>query len=132
MDLPACIPKALHMAICILSVHQLYLMLTLEFIFCIKENIFVTDSGEACMTDAGINASIMQIAHADRVRTPLGWPYKSPEELNMVNYISTLQMDVYSFACVVFAVGGLYPQIPLCFFLTLSSPDVYGSVSCRI
>jgi hypothetical protein len=113
-------------------VHQLYLISTQEFTLRIKENIFVTNSGEARITDAGIYTSIMQIAHADRVRIPLAWPYKSPEEMDMVNYISTLQMDVYSFACVVFAVGGLYPQIPLCFFLTLSSPDVYGPVSCRM
>jgi hypothetical protein len=107
-------------------------MLTQGFTLHIKGNIFVTDSGEARITDMGIYASIVQIAHADRVCIPLAWPYKSPEEHDMVNYISTLQMDVYSFACVVFAVGGLYSQIPIYFFLMLSSPDVYGRVSRRI
>jgi hypothetical protein len=103
-------------------VHQLYLTLTEELILRIKENIFVTDDGEARITDAAIYASIVRTVHADRVRIPLAWPYKAPEELGMVNYISTLQMDVYSFACVVFAVGGLYLPIPLCFTLTLPLP----------
>ena len=74
--------------------------LTLKFP---KENIFVTGSGHGCIADIGVNMLIVRATSDGFGPIPPAWSYKAPEELLLG--IRDRRTDVYSFACVVYAVS---------------------------
>lgn len=63
----------------------------------------VTAQGTIRVTDAGLNALIIQHMHDDYVPVPSAWMYKSPEEL--LDGTHSIQADTYSFGSTVYTVS---------------------------
>lgn len=86
----------------------------------------ITDDYNACITDAGLYASVVQVLHRDRIPLPPQWPHKSPEELTAGT--RTFYTDVYSFGCTVHFVSWfLLSLVEL--FLTGSHLQIYAEKS---
>jgi Protein tyrosine and serine/threonine kinase len=95
-------------------------------VLAIKGNVLVMDDGRACITDVGVYTSVIQTTRGHRLRIPLQWPYKSPEEL--LAGVQTSNSDVYSFACTVYSVSCIYLQ-GLAPILMFYNTDVYRTQS---
>jgi hypothetical protein len=74
----------------------------------------ISDSLEAYVTDVGIHALVRLIARDGDI--PAAWQYKAPEELFSTDSFTdgtfrfTKAMDMYSFACIIYAVSVSEPS----------------------
>lgn len=70
----------------------------------LKGNIFVDDGGQPCIADIGVDTLAVREIYKGFSRVSGAWSYKAPEEL--LSGIRDQRTDVYSFACIVYAVSG--------------------------
>jgi hypothetical protein len=71
----------------------------------------IRDDLTACIADVGVDALVRMLAHDGGI--PHAWQYKAPEELfpptgsSIVDgtFEFTKSMDMYAFACVIYAVS---------------------------
>jgi len=70
----------------------------------LKRNILVNDGGQPCIADIGADILAVQAIYKGFSCVSGAWSYKAPEEL--LSGIQDQRTDVYSFACIIYAVSG--------------------------
>ena len=64
----------------------------------------MNDGGQPCIADMGVDTLAVRAIYKGFSRVSGAWPYKAPEELT--SDIRDQRTDVYSFACIIYAVSG--------------------------
>jgi serine/threonine protein kinase len=70
----------------------------------LKGNILVNYGGQPCIDDIGVDILAVREIYKGFSRVSGAWSYKAPEELT--SGVRDQRTDVYSFACIIYAVSG--------------------------